>query len=112
MLKNKAVPVGGFPTRTLFYQPRFGAAYDVSGNGFTVVRGGWGRFYYHSGQFTNGLEAAAGVASATLTPSNWVGSTGCPTNPSAGSVSLYRVPFLSERRCNACDPVGCGFERR
>jgi hypothetical protein len=29
----------------LFYQPRVGAAYDVHGNGFTVVRGGWGRFY-------------------------------------------------------------------
>ncbi len=51
--KNSAVPVGGFPTRTLFYQPRFGVAYDVSGTGRTVVRGGWGRFYYHSGQFTS-----------------------------------------------------------
>ena len=60
--KNSAVPVGGFPTRTLFYQPRFGVAYDVSGTGTTVVRGGWGRFYYHSGQFTNGLDASAGVA--------------------------------------------------
>jgi len=83
--KNSTVPVGGFPTRTLFYQPRFGVAYDVSGTGNTVVRGGWGRFYYHSGQFTNGLEASAGVAQANLSPSNWVGSTGCPTNPSAGS---------------------------
>ena len=91
--KDSAVPVGGFPTRTLFYQPRIGAAYDVTGNGFTVVRGGWGRFYYHSGQFTNGLEAAAGVASATLKPSNWVGGAGCPTNPSAGS-ALYTA-YLS-----------------
>jgi Carboxypeptidase regulatory-like domain len=83
--KDSSVPVSGFPTRALFYQPRVGAAYDVSGNGFTVVRGGWGRFYYHSGQFTNGLDASAGVASSTLMPSNWVGSTGCPTNPSQGS---------------------------
>jgi hypothetical protein len=86
--KDASVPVGGFPTRTLFYQPRFGAAYDVSGNGFTVVRGGWGRFYYHSGQFTNGLDASASVATATLTPSNWVGSTGCPSNVAAGSSLL------------------------
>jgi Carboxypeptidase regulatory-like domain len=83
--KNAAVPVGGFPARTLFYQPRLGAAYDVSGRGTTVVRGGWGRFYYHSGQFTNGLDASAGVASANLSPSNWVGAAGCPTNPSSGS---------------------------
>ena len=63
----------------------FGAAYDVSGTGRTVVRGGWGRFYYHSGQFTSGLDASAGVAQANESPSNWVGGPGCPTNPSTGS---------------------------
>ena len=83
--KVPSVPVGGFPTRGLFYQPRLGAAYDIAGNGRTVVRGGWGRFYYHSGQFTNGLDASASVSTANLSPSNWVGSTGCPTNPPAGS---------------------------
>jgi hypothetical protein len=86
--KNSSVPVAGFPTRAMFYQPRLGAAYDVTGNGKTVLRGGWGRFYYHSGQFTNGLDASAGVATATLSPSNWVGGSGCPTNPSAGSALL------------------------
>ena len=83
--KDAAVPVGGFPTRALFYQPRLGAAYDISGNGRTVVRGGWGRFYYHSGQFTSGLDASAGVKTASLSTSNWVGGPGCPTNPSTGS---------------------------
>lgn len=83
--KDAAVPVGGFPTRGLFFQPRLGAAYDIHGNGQTVLRGGWGRFYYHSGQFTNGLDASAGVATATLTPTTWVGGAGCPANPSAGS---------------------------
>ena len=86
--RNSSVPVGGFPTRTLFYQPRFGVAYDVSGSGRTVVRGGWGRFYYHSGQFTSGLDASAGVAQANESPSNWVGGPGCPTNPSKGSALL------------------------
>ena len=91
--KDSSVPVGGFPTRTLFYQPRLGAAYDVSGRGTTVVRGGWGRFYYHSGQFTSGLDASAGVATATLSPTNWVGAAGCPTNPPSGS-ALFAV-YLS-----------------
>lgn len=68
--RDNSVPVGGFPSRTLFWQPRFGVAYDLTGRGNTVLRGGWGRFYYHSGQFTAGLDTSAGSESVTLTPSN------------------------------------------
>ena len=64
--RDPNVPLGGFPTRALFWQPRFGVAYDLSGKGNTVLRGGWGRYYYHSGQFTNGLDVSAGVVSRTL----------------------------------------------
>ena len=64
--RDPSVPLGGFPTRALFWQPRFGMAYDITGKGNTVLRGGWGRYYYHSGQFTNGLDVSAGVVSRSL----------------------------------------------
>ena len=91
--RDKSVPLGGFPTRALLYQPRLGVAYDIFGTGNTVLRGGWGRFYYHSGQFTSGLDASAGAAQANLSPGTWVGGAGCPTNPSGGS--FFFASYLS-----------------
>jgi hypothetical protein len=71
--RDPSVPMGGFPTRAIFWQPRFGLAFDIFGNGTTVLRGGWGRFYYHSGQFTSGLDVSAGVKTVSLSPSNFNG---------------------------------------
>ncbi|HEY6990497.1 MAG TPA: carboxypeptidase regulatory-like domain-containing protein, partial [Bryobacteraceae bacterium] len=59
--RNSAVPLSGFPSKALLWAPRFGIAFDVFGTGNTVLRGGWGLFYYHNAQFTQGLDAPAGV---------------------------------------------------
>ena len=73
--RDPSVPVGGFPTKGANYQPRVGMAYDLFGNGKTVLRGGWGRYIYHSGQFTTGLNVSAGVQQVTLTNNQGPGNT-------------------------------------
>jgi len=45
--KDPSIPVAGVPTRALFYSPRFSLAYDLRGNGKTVIRGGWGVYHFH-----------------------------------------------------------------
>ena len=59
--RDASIPNAGFATKGLYWAPRFGLAYDITGSGKTVFRGGWGRFYFHTAQFTTGLDVSAGV---------------------------------------------------
>ena len=93
--QTSSVPLTGFPTRALYYQPRFGAAYDLFGTGKTILRGGWGRFYYHSGQFTNGLDLAAGSASANLSPTNWDTTGSTCTDPATGPLFAHNLTCIN-----------------
>jgi hypothetical protein len=43
---DAGVPLSGQPNRFAYVDPRLGLAYDVSGNGNTVVRGGWGAYRF------------------------------------------------------------------
>jgi hypothetical protein len=47
---NSAIPISGTPSRALFYDPRFGLAFDIFGTGKTVLRGGWGMYHFHDEQ--------------------------------------------------------------
>jgi hypothetical protein len=86
--RDPSVPMGGFPTRSAYYQPRFGLAYDLFGNGKTVIRGGWGMYYFHSGQFTTGLDVAAGVGVINLSNNQGVGPSPYVVGGSANAAPL------------------------
>src|SRR5262249_25067034 len=42
--------------------PRFGAAWDVTGNGRTVVKANWGRYYVNPGTTTSNVNPLAGTS--------------------------------------------------
>lgn len=74
---DATIPKSGVKSRLLFYSPRFGLAYDLSGKGTTIVRGGIGLFYAYdkivNDQYTKAEATAVGAISIACASSN------CPT---------------------------------
>lgn len=89
------LPMSGDKTRFAFYSPRFGLAYDVYGDGKTIVHGGWGMYRGHDSW--NDFSYAAATAQGMLIAS--VGGSG---------VNLADVDKMSGTfQCNASTTSGC-----
>ncbi len=69
-----SIPLSGAPATVLFYSPRAGVAWDVTGDGRTVFRGGWGAYRSHDSYNT---EAGAANTTAGISTYSIPGANGC-----------------------------------
>ena len=65
---SSGVPLSGMPNRLAFLSPRFGMAYDVFGNGKTMVRGGWGAYRWQDqyNDYAADLQTAQNIRTYSL----------------------------------------------
>jgi hypothetical protein len=102
---TSSVPSSGFPSRLFEYAPRVGVAYDLFGTGRTVIRGGFGTFYYqisnnYAGQAMTGPLGSFTVSSTSTGVNGFYGygiaggvlNQNSPQNPAGPNPTTVSVP--------------------
>jgi len=105
---NSSIPISGWSSPLFYFEPRIGIAYDVFGNGKTVIRGGFASFRYQVAVNDVGgpNNIALGVFTATMYNFKGYNSINSFTPPSStsangGTVSAMqmgdnRTPFTND----------------
>ncbi len=74
---NPSIPLSGATSAFVFPEPRLDAAYDMFGNGKTVLRGGWGMYRFYDSVQSNNYTGPAGAAFGSVSYSCGNGDAAC-----------------------------------
>jgi len=85
---DSTVPSSGRTTSAVFVSPRFGMSFDMFGNGKTLLRGGWGAYYYHDSidGYAGAESTAIGARKCAVYAATWLGDIDNGTNVSCNAV--------------------------
>ncbi len=95
---DPTVPKSGVGSTALFFQPRFGLAYDLYGNGKTMLRGGFGAYRSHDSW--NDISAAEATSEGQA--QSYIG---------GGGLALRDIPLILKDSSSLANPTGqngCG----
>ena len=96
---NSSIPLSGWVSPMFYYEPRVGIAYDVFGNGKTVIRGGFASFRYQVAVNDVGGPAnlGLGIFNANvynLTSYNQINGTPPPTGAFVGAANGTAISVM------------------